>query len=104
MFIKLKTYLASLPHSSVNTPKLDLGCKKPIFSPSAPFLETLSINFTPFSSASFKEAFTSSVANAIWWIPCHLLAINFATGLFSSVASSNSILVSPILKKAVFTI
>lgn len=48
-------------------------------------------------------ACTSGTANAMWWIPSPFFSINLAIVLSSLVGSSNSILVWPTLKNAVFT-
>jgi hypothetical protein len=59
-------YISSLgvSQNSVNTPKVDLGCKKAILSPSAPFLGALSINCTPLLSTSANDAETLSTQKA----------------------------------------
>ena len=54
--------------NSVSTPLVDIGWTKAIIICSAPGRGALSIRRTPFSSVSERQAATSSVAKARWWL------------------------------------
>ena len=66
LFYAFMLYYSCFEQSSVSTPNVDFGCKNPIFKPSAPFLDCLSIKVTPLSSANFKASVALSTANARW--------------------------------------
>jgi len=63
-------------HSSVRTPKVDLGWRKAISRYSAPCLGCLSISCIPLLLSSMREASILLTANAIWWIPSPFFSIN----------------------------
>jgi len=50
-FLELEYLKLIYEQNSVSTPFVNLGCKKPISKPSAPFLAFLSISLTPLPSA-----------------------------------------------------
>ena len=92
--------------SSVSTPSVDFGCRKAMFSPSAPLRGALSIRRMPAASADASALATpSSMANARWCIPPLPLffSMNLAMVLSGEVGSSNSIFTSPTFRKAVLT-
>jgi len=89
--------------SSIKTPLVVFGCKKATNLLSAPFL---GCSFKTVNPSCFNLAISlliSSTAKAIWWIPSPFFEINLAIGLSSLVASNNSILFGPDLKKEVLT-
>jgi len=65
IFSRFFPYLFGSSHNSVNTPKVDFGCKKAMFSPSAPFRGVLSMRSTPRSAAKSSLACNPSTANAM---------------------------------------
>mgnify|MGYP006063523067 CR=1 FL=1 len=82
---------------------LDFGWIKATSLLSAPFL---GVSFNITKPSLLRRAISdiiSETSKAIWWTPSPFFSINFAIGLSGFVASNNSILLGPVLKKEVFT-
>ena len=89
--------------SSIRTLPDDFGCKKAILLLSAPSIGLLCISSNPSFINLFISISILSTSKAKWWTPSPRFSINLAIGLSGSVACRSSILLSPILKKDVFT-